>query len=161
MNWQVSGASLLSETGAARSQLFIAECTDCRCRRSTVLCQQRERGFLGDAVILFHVAAVHRVDGVPSHAGDGLAGGERMRKLDLDWIHTGNVIDHHADLPSILREGASATRSRKVWPQIGRVLLRRPRDVRRGPQIDSSSLLPRSDHLGDTRKSAIYFIRPS
>ena len=78
--------------GRGAIQIFIAKSTYCRGRRSTVVCQQGERGFLRNAVILFRVVAVHRVDGVPGHAGDWLAGSQQLREVDLDRVHAGNVI---------------------------------------------------------------------
>lgn len=39
--------------------------------------------------------------GVPSHGSDWLAGGERMREVEFDRVHAGNVMHHYADLPSI------------------------------------------------------------
>ena len=74
--------------GRGAIQFFIGESTDCRGRRRTVVCQQRERGFLCNAVILFRVVAVHRVDGIPRHAGDRLAGSEKLAR----WISTGYML---------------------------------------------------------------------
>ena len=62
--------------GRGAVQFFIGESTDGRGRRGTVSCQQGKRSFFGDAVILFCVIAVYRVDSVPSHTGDRLAGSE-------------------------------------------------------------------------------------
>src|SRR6266849_10824367 len=88
--------------GRGAIQLFIAKSTYCRCRHRTVGCQKGERGFLSNAIILFRVVSVHRIDDVPGNAGDRLAGSEQTREVDLDWIHTGNVMHHYANLPSVL-----------------------------------------------------------
>ena len=98
----MSGASLLSETGAARSNSSSLRARIAAAAAALLLCQQGQRGFLGDAVILFRVVAVHRVDGVPSHAADGLAGGQHLREVDLDRVDAGNVMHHDADLASVV-----------------------------------------------------------
>ena len=36
--------------------------------------------------------AVDRIDGVPRHTGDRLAGSEQTRELDLERVHAGDVI---------------------------------------------------------------------
>jgi hypothetical protein len=81
--------------------LLIPECTYRRGRRGTVGCQQGERGFLGDAVVLRGVVAVHLVDCVPSDTGNRLAPSEQIRERDLKRVHGGNVMHHHAKLSSV------------------------------------------------------------
>jgi len=97
MNWQVSGASPLSDTGAARSSSASLRARIAACRRGTVVCQQGERAFF----VTPHSHSRGRGSSrgcVPTHAGDRLAGGERMREVDLDRVHTGNVVHHGGDL---------------------------------------------------------------
>jgi hypothetical protein len=70
-------------------------------RRSTVLCQQRERIVLCRAVIPFRVVAIHCVNGVPGHAGDRLARGKQAGQVDLDGIDACNVLHDYANLASV------------------------------------------------------------
>jgi hypothetical protein len=56
-------------------------------------------------VIFLGVVAVHRVDGIPGHAGDCLAGREQTRKLDLNRIDAGDVMHHHSNPAAILGKG--------------------------------------------------------
>src|SRR5262249_13749459 len=82
-------------------EFFVGKGTDCRGRRRTVAFQQSECSFFGDVVILFCVIAVYRIDDVPCHTGDRLAGSEQTRKPDLNRIHTGDVVHHYANLPAV------------------------------------------------------------
>src|SRR5215467_4224540 len=83
-------------------ELFVGRGPDCRGRRRAVGFQQCECGFFGDVVVLFCMVSVDRIDRVPRHPRDRLAGSEQTRKLDLNWVHTGDVVYNHPDFPSVL-----------------------------------------------------------
>src|SRR5512135_1118479 len=78
-------------------ELLIGKGPDCRGRRRAVGFQEREWGFFGDVVVLYGMVSVDRIDRVPRHTHDRLAGSEQTRKLDLNWVHTGDVVYDHAD----------------------------------------------------------------
>src|SRR4051794_18951067 len=48
------------------------------------------------------MVSVDLIDRVPRHTGDRLAGSEQACQLDLKGVHTGHVMDNHADLPAVL-----------------------------------------------------------
>ena len=41
-------------------------------------------------------------NGVPGHAGDRLAGSEQLREVEFDRVNAGDVMDHYANLSSIM-----------------------------------------------------------
>ena len=47
---------------------------------------------------------IHLVDVIPRHARHRLAGGKRLRQLDLHRIHAGDVMHDDADLAAVLGE---------------------------------------------------------
>ena len=101
MNWQVSGASLFSETVAARSSCSSLNARMDDGRRCAILGQQREGFRFRYAFMLRRVVPVHRIDDVPIHARNRLAGHERAREMNFNRIDAGDVVYHHTDLPSI------------------------------------------------------------
>src|SRR4051794_6982682 len=85
--WSVT----VERLGRRAVEFFVGKRPDSRARRRAVGSQQRECGLLGYVVVLIRMVPVDRMDRVPRHAGNGLAGGKQCRKLDLKRVHTGHV----------------------------------------------------------------------
>ncbi len=104
MNWQVSGASALSETGAARSS---SSSLSARIAADAAALVRRRCSSAASLVTLSYVPRVRRVDRVhvgPGHTRHRVPGGQRLRQLNLQRIHGSDVMDHHADLAPIARD---------------------------------------------------------
>ena len=114
MNWQVRSASALSDTAAARSSCSSLSPDRSRgCR--AVAPKQIERRLSRNGVVLSCVPGIHLVDDVPGHSRHRFAFGKRLRQLNLQRVHGGDVMHDHADLPPVpgdarlpLRIGESA-----------------------------------------------------
>ncbi len=104
MNWQVSGASALSEIPAARSSCSSDERPDRRRGRVAVALKQVQRFLPGDRRMLLRMPRVDVGHHVPRHALDRLPGGEQLGELDLDWIHGADVMHYDANRAAVVRD---------------------------------------------------------
>src|SRR4051812_13607793 len=96
--WRVT----VERDGCGTVEFVVGKGSDRRGRSPAIGFQQCECGFFGDVVILFCVVPVDRVDSLPRDTRDWLPGGEQTGKLNLNWVHTGDVVYDDSDFPSVL-----------------------------------------------------------
>ena len=82
-------------------EVFVPECPNGRCRSRAVETEQIQRCRLRDGVVLHGVPCVHLVDSAPGHARHRLSCGDRLRDLNLQRVHAGDVVHDDADLASV------------------------------------------------------------
>ena len=102
MNWHVSGASALSDTGAAPSSWSSLSSRMAAAAAALLRRSRAKRRLFGHAVELLGVAGIQLVDVVPGQALDWLTAGQHLRQLDLQRVHGRDVMDHDADLAPVL-----------------------------------------------------------
>jgi len=83
-------------------QLLIGERPDRRGSRRAVLTHCLDRSLLRDSVVVLGMLRIDAVHRLPRHPGDRLACLQLLRQLNLQRIHRGHVVHHHADLAAIL-----------------------------------------------------------
>ena len=88
MNWQVSGASELSDTGAARSSSSSLSARMAAAAAALLRPEQIQRRLFGDGVVLPGVPGIHLVDGIPGHARHRLPSGS----IWASWISSGYMV---------------------------------------------------------------------
>ena len=101
MNWHVSGASALSDTVAAPSSSSSLDRPNRGGGCCAVAAKQIERRLLGDRIVLRGVTGIHFVNDVPGHSLDRLALGKRLRQLDLQRVHRGDVMHDNSNLAAV------------------------------------------------------------
>ena len=85
-------------------EILVAERPDHRRSRRAVVPEQLQRRFLRHGVVLLGVRGIQLVDGIPGHSRYGVPLGQRLGELDLERVHGGDVVHHHADLAPVLRD---------------------------------------------------------
>ena len=87
--------------GGGPIELLVAESPDRSRGCRAVAPKQIERRVSRNGVVLSCVPGIHLVDDVPGHSRHWFAFGKRLRQLNLQRVHGGDVMHDHSDLPPV------------------------------------------------------------